>query len=173
VGASFLEPLVLTLAEQIAEAQRALALRRQCYPHGIRDGTLDSRTAYDQLQAMDAAHIDTLVFPTWAQLPAINGDHNTQMTDNPKPAPHAGLTHLGSSLTFVGSMLQWPARSVPHGYIHGLPTGLHMLARAWEEAQLIQYAYAYARATHYQLPPPIVPPRALPMHAGGHTRRDL
>jgi len=54
MGASLLEPLVMTLAEQIAEAQRELALRRQCYPHGIRDGKLDSRTAYDQLQAMEA-----------------------------------------------------------------------------------------------------------------------
>ena len=44
----------MTLAEQIAKAQRELALRRQCYPHGIRDGKLDRRTAYDQLQAMEA-----------------------------------------------------------------------------------------------------------------------
>src|SRR2546430_541079 len=109
------------------------------------------------LQAMDAAHVAALAFPTWAQLPAINGDRNTQMTDDPKPAPHAGPTHLSSSLTFVGSMLQWPALSVPNGYIQGLPTGLHILARAWDEAKLIQYAYAYEQATHYRQPPPPSP----------------
>ena len=79
------------------------------------------------MQAMDAAQVEALIFPTWAQLPAINGDRNTQLTDDPQPAPHAGPTHLGSSLTFVGSMLQWPALSVPNGYINGLPTGLHIL----------------------------------------------
>jgi len=112
---------------------------------------------------MDSAHVDALVFPTWAQLPAINGDRNTQITDDPKPAPHAGTTHLGSSLTFVGSMLQWPALSVPNGYIQGLPTGLQILARAWDEAKIIQYAYAYEQATHYRQPPPTVPPLALPV----------
>jgi amidase len=125
------------------------------------------------LQAMDSAHVDALVFPTWAQLPAINGDRNTQITDDPTPAPHASPTHLGSSLTFVGSMLQWPALSVPNGYIQGLPTGLQIVARAWDEAKLIQYAYAYEQATHYRQPPPTVPPLALPMQAGGHTRRGF
>jgi Asp-tRNA(Asn)/Glu-tRNA(Gln) amidotransferase A subunit family amidase len=114
------------------------------------------------MQAMDAARIDALVFPTWAQLPAINGDRNTQITNDPKPAPYAGPTHLGSSLTFVGSMLQWPALSVPNGFIQGLPTGLQMLARAWDEAKLIQYAYAYEQATHYRQPPCTVPPLAPP-----------
>jgi Asp-tRNA(Asn)/Glu-tRNA(Gln) amidotransferase A subunit family amidase len=125
------------------------------------------------MQAMDAARVDALVFPTWAQLPAINGDRNTQITDDPKPAPHAGPTHLGSSLTFVGSMLQWPALSVPNGYIQGLPTGLQMLARAWDEAKIIQYAYAYEQATHYRQPPPTVPSLALPVQAGGRTLRGL
>jgi amidase len=113
------------------------------------------------MQAMDAAKVEALIFPTWAQLPAINGDRNTQLTADPQPAPHAGPTHLGSSLTFVGSMLQWPALSVPNGYINGLPTGLHILARAWDEAKLIQYAYAYEQATHYRQPPSTVPPLAL------------
>ena len=113
------------------------------------------------MQAMDAAQIDAMVFPTWAQLPAINGDRNTQITDDPKPAPHASPTNPGSSLSFIGSMLQWPAISVPNGNIQGLPTGLQLLARAWDEAKLIQYAYAYEQATHYRQPPPTVPPLAL------------
>ena len=112
------------------------------------------------MQAMNSAQVDALVFPTWAQLPAINGDRNTQITDDPQPAPNASPTHLGSSLTFVGSMLQWPALSVPNGYIQGLPTGLQILARAWDEAKIIQYAYAYEQATHYRQPPPTVPPLA-------------
>lgn len=110
-------------------------------------------------KAMDAAKVDALVFPTWAQLPAINGDRNTQLIADPKPAPNAGPTALGSSLTFVGSSLQWPALSVPSGYLgEGLPVGLQILGRAWDEAKIIRYAYAYEQATHYRHAPASVPP---------------
>jgi amidase len=109
-------------------------------------------------KAMDEARVDALVFPTWAQLPAINGDRNTQIGE-PRPAPDARPTRLGSSLTFVGSMLQWPALSVPNGYLgEGLPAGLQILGRAWDEAKIIRYAYAYEQATRYRKPPASVPP---------------
>jgi Asp-tRNA(Asn)/Glu-tRNA(Gln) amidotransferase A subunit family amidase len=111
------------------------------------------------MKAMDAAKVDALVFPTWAQLPAVNGDRNTQITDDPKPGRGSAPTHLGSSLTFVGSMLQWPAMSVPSGYLgEGLPVGLQILARAWDESKIVQYGFAYEQATHYRRPPPSVPP---------------
>jgi Asp-tRNA(Asn)/Glu-tRNA(Gln) amidotransferase A subunit family amidase len=119
--------------------------------------------------AMDAGKIDAVIFPTWSQLPVLNGDRNTQlMTREPKPLPGgtggggaaAGVvTGLGASLTFVGSTLQWPALSVPNGYLgEGLPCGLQILGRAWDEAKIISYAYAYEQATHYRRPPPSVPP---------------
>lgn len=123
-------------------------------------------------KAMNAQRIDAVIFPTWSQLPVVNGDRNTQvMTDEPKPTPagaggatgagaSAGIvTGLGSSLTFVGSTLQWPALSVPSGYLgQGLPVGLQILGRAWDDAKIIGYAYAYEQATHYRRPPPSVPP---------------
>jgi Asp-tRNA(Asn)/Glu-tRNA(Gln) amidotransferase A subunit family amidase len=66
---------------------------------------------------------------------------------------------LGSSLTFVGSTLQWPALSVPNGYLgEGLPCGLQILGRAWDDEKIIGYAYAYEQAAHYRRPPPSVPP---------------
>jgi amidase len=112
-------------------------------------------------KAMDAERIDAVIFPTWAQLPAVNGDRNTQITHDPKPAPNAAPTALGSSLTFIGSSLQWPALSVPSGYLgEGLPVGLQILGRAWDEARIIQYAYAYEQATRYRHPPASVPPLA-------------
>ena len=107
--------------------------------------------------AMDAVRIDAVVFPTFAQLPVINGDRNTQIVTDPKPG--GGPTALGSSLTFVASSLQWPAISVPRGYLgEGLPQGLQILGRAWDEAKIIGYAYAYEQATHHRRPPPL-PPR--------------
>lgn len=109
-------------------------------------------------KAMDAGRIDAVIFPVWAQLPVVNGDRNTQvMTDEPNPA--GGVTGLSSSLTFVGSTLQWPALSVPNGYLgQGLPVGLQILGRAWDEAKLIGYAYAYEQATLYRRPPASTPP---------------
>ena len=50
---------MITLEEQIVEAQRELALRRQCYPGWVKRGTLDAGDAYYQLQAM-AAIVRTL-----------------------------------------------------------------------------------------------------------------
>ena len=111
--------------------------------------------------AMDAGKIDAVVFPTAAQLPAINGDRNTQLVAEPKPAPSEGPTALTSSLTFVGSSLQWPALSVPSGYLgEGLPQGLQILGRAWDESKIVSYAYAYEQGTHYRRPPQTVPPLA-------------
>jgi Asp-tRNA(Asn)/Glu-tRNA(Gln) amidotransferase A subunit family amidase len=109
-------------------------------------------------RAMDAAKIDAVIFPTWAQLPVLNGDRNTQvMTEEPNPK--GGVTGLSSSLTFVGSTLQWPALSVPSGYLgQGLPVGLQMLGRAWDDGKLIGYAYAYEQATQYRRPPASTPP---------------
>jgi Asp-tRNA(Asn)/Glu-tRNA(Gln) amidotransferase A subunit family amidase len=104
--------------------------------------------------AMDANRIDAVVLPTFAQLPAINGDRNTQLTAEPKPG--GGPTALGSSLTFVASSLQWPAISVPRGYLgEGLPQGLQILGRPWDEARIIGYAFAYEQATHHRRPPPL------------------
>ena len=45
---------MITLTDQIAEARRALALRRQCSPRWIKAGTLDSGDAKHQLACMDA-----------------------------------------------------------------------------------------------------------------------
>jgi hypothetical protein len=110
---------------------------------------------------MDADKIDAVISPVMAQLPAINGDRNTQLVADPKSGAGAGPTALGSSLTFVGSALQWPALSVPAGYLgEGLPQGLQFLGRAWDDARIIAYAYAYEQFTQHRRPPQAVPPLA-------------
>jgi len=45
---------MITLEEQIAEAQRELALRRKCYPAWVKSGKLTHEDAYHQLQCMEA-----------------------------------------------------------------------------------------------------------------------
>ena len=50
---------MVTLAEQIAEAQRELALRRKLYPGWVEQGRLTHAAAYHQLACM-AAIVETL-----------------------------------------------------------------------------------------------------------------
>jgi hypothetical protein len=45
---------MITLLEQIAEAQRELALRRTLYPQWVKSGKLDAGDAYYRLQAQEA-----------------------------------------------------------------------------------------------------------------------
>jgi amidase len=123
---------------------------------------LETEAAYRKAftEAMDARKIDAVVFPVWAQLPALNGDRNTRLMTS-EPDPKGGVTALSSSLTFVGSTLQWPALSVPSGYLgEGLPQGLQILGRAWDEARIISYAFAYEQATRHRRPPASTPPLA-------------
>lgn len=123
---------------------------------------LETEAAYRRAftEAMDAGRIDAVVFPVWAQLPALNGDRNTRLMTS-EPDPKGGVTALSSSLTFVGSTLQWPALSVPSGYLgEGLPQGLQILGRAWDEARILSYAFAYEQATRHRRPPPTTPPLA-------------
>ena len=109
--------------------------------------------------AMDAGQIDAMVFPTWAQLPAMNGDRNTQLVA--EPSPHLTLDPQRQWPHIRRSALQWPALSVPSGFLgESLPQGLQILGRPWDDAKIIGYAYAYEQATHYRRPPATVPPLA-------------
>jgi amidase len=112
------------------------------------------------IQAMNAERLDALVFPSSAQLPPMNGDRNTQLVSEPKPAPNAAPTAAGgvSAISGLGSALRWPALSVPSGYLgEGLPQGLQILGREWDELKIIGYAYSYEQATQHRRPPTTVP----------------
>lgn len=125
--------------------------------------------------AMDAAGVEVIALPTWAMLPAVNGDRNTQVCQVPTPDlppfPEAAPTAHQSSLTFVASSLQWPALSVPSGYLGeaGLPAGLQLITRPGGERRLLSCAHAYERATRHRRRPPTTPP--LPSAAARGARR--
>jgi amidase len=95
-------------------------------------------------QTMDAAKLDAFVYPTWSNPPRLIGDLNTPHGDNSQVfAPTTG----------------WPAINVPMGYTRGtLPAGLTIFGRAWSEATLIKFAYAYEQATRHRHPPAATPP---------------
>jgi Asp-tRNA(Asn)/Glu-tRNA(Gln) amidotransferase A subunit family amidase len=93
---------------------------------------------------IDRLKLDAFVYPTWSNPPRLIGDLNTPAGDNSQVfSPTTG----------------WPAINVPMGYTHGnLPAGMTFFGRAWSEAALIKFAYAYERATHHRHPPASVPP---------------
>ena len=95
-------------------------------------------------KAMDTQKIDAWVYPTWSNPPRLIGDLNTPGGDNSQ---------------FFSPTTGFPAIQVPMGYTRGrLPAGITFFGRAWSEAQLIKYAYAYEQATHHRHPPASTPP---------------
>ncbi len=91
---------------------------------------------------MTRLKLDAIVAPTGS--PAwltdlVNGDH-----------------FLGSSST-PAAVAGYPNITVPAGFAHGLPVGLSFFGRAWSEATLIQYAFAYEQATRHRKPPRFTP----------------
>lgn len=90
--------------------------------------------------AMDGASVDAIIYPSWTHPPRELGDlHSPHGNNSPVIAPHTGQ----------------PAITVPMGFTdNGLPLGLQLLARPFDEAKLIQYAYAYEQATRHRKPPP-------------------
>jgi Asp-tRNA(Asn)/Glu-tRNA(Gln) amidotransferase A subunit family amidase len=95
-------------------------------------------------KTMEAATLDAFVYPTWSNPPRLIGDLNTAAGDNSQVfSPTTG----------------WPAINVPMGYTRGtLPVGVTFFGRAWSEATLIKFAYAYEQATHHRRPPASTPP---------------
>ncbi len=96
------------------------------------------------LGAMDQAGVDAIIYPTWTNPAHKIGDHDSPYGNNsPVIAPHTGQ----------------PAITVPMGFTRdGLPLGLQLLGRPFDEGKLIQFAYAYEQATDHRKPPPLFGP---------------
>jgi len=97
------------------------------------------------LKTMDKLKLDAFVYPTWSNPPRLIGDLNTPAGDN--------------SQTF-SPVTGFPAINVPMGFTRGgtLPAGMTIYGRAWSEATLIKFAYAYEQATHQRRAPSSAPP---------------
>ena len=94
---------------------------------------------------MDKLKLDAFVYPTWSNPPRLIGDLNTPAGDNSQ---------------FYSPTTGFPAINVPMGYSRGgtLPAGMTIYGRAWSEARLIKFAYAYEQATHHRRAPVSTPP---------------
>ncbi len=96
------------------------------------------------VQTMERLKLDAFVYPTWSNPPRLIGDLNT---------PH------GDNSQFFSPTTGFPAVTVPMGHTRGtLPAGMTIYGRAWSEATLLKFAYAYEQATRHRRPPVVTPP---------------
>jgi amidase len=104
------------------------------------------RQAYlhDLVAAMDSAHVDALIYPTWLNPPAH--------------IDRARQEYKGDNSQLVAPATGMPAITVPMGFTYGhLPAGLQILGRPYAEGLLFRYAYAYEQGTDHRRPPPGFP----------------
>ena len=91
--------------------------------------------------AFDEHRVDALAYPTMRRKPARIGEAQPGST---------------CSLSAVSGL---PALSVPAGFTNdGLPIGLELLGRAFDESRLLALAYSYEQASHARKPPFSAPP---------------
>ncbi len=93
------------------------------------------------LAIMDANELDALVFPSVKRRPALIGEGQS-----------------GSNCQ-VSAGSGFPAMALPGGFTEdGLPTGLELLGRPFDDVRLVAMAYAYEQAVHPRRSPPAAPP---------------
>ncbi len=86
-------------------------------------------------QAFDT--VDVLLTPTSPMLPFPLGDKTADPLQ----------MYLADLLTIPANLANIPALSMPVGFVNGLPVGLQLMAREWDEATLFRAAAAYQGAT--------------------------
>ena len=65
-----------------------------------------------------------------------------------------GRAHQLTRFTAPFNLTGLPALSLPCGFVEGLPVGLQIVARPWDEARLLRAAFAYQQATGWHLRSP-------------------
>jgi amidase len=78
--------------------------------------------------------------PAW-MIDLANGDTINWDMKSTSPPAVAGYPHI----------------TVPAGFVFGLPVGISFFAKAWQDADLIKYAYAFEQATQYRRQPRYLP----------------
>ncbi len=97
--------------------------------------------------AMDSANVDVLIYPTYNYPARLIGDLNST---------------YGANSGTLSPPTGFPAFNVPMGFVSGgLPSGLQILGRAFDEGTMIEVAYGYEQATMHRRSPQATPPLPL------------
>jgi amidase len=132
--------------ELMLQAQRKGPLTEKAYRDALdKNHRLSRREGIDAV--MGRLRLDAIVTPSgsppWTT-DLINGDHV-----------------LGSSTT-PAAVAGYPSITVPAGFAFGQPVGLSFIGRAWSDALLVKFAYAYEQATRRRRPPAFLRTADLP-----------
>ncbi|HSG90391.1 MAG TPA: amidase family protein [Pseudomonadales bacterium] len=88
------------------------------------------------LKVMADARLDALTYPTIRRKATVLGE--TQPGSNCHLSANSGM----------------PAISVPAGFTpDGMPVGIELLGRPWDDGRLLGFAYDFEQATHHRRPP--------------------
>lgn len=133
--------------ERMTTAQAKGSLREKKYKDALaKNLRLTRKEGIDA--AMRKHKLDVIVVPSggpaWV-IDLVNGDGINWDMESTSPPAVAGYPHI----------------TVPAGHVFGLPVGISFIGKAWQEASLIQYAYAFEQATQYRRQPRYLPTASL------------
>lgn len=125
--------------EHMLIAQETKGLRDKKYRDALAKNLLLTRkNGIDAV--MKKYKLDAIIVPSggpsW-MIDLVNGDSINWDIESTSPAAVAGYPHI----------------TVPAGYILGLPVGISFFAKAWQEPNLIKFAYAFEQASKVRKPP--------------------
>ncbi|WP_209123853.1 amidase [Alkalihalobacillus sp. BA299] len=87
------------------------------------------------------SQVDVLISPTLPALPPTIGDEMVTIDGKEYPAL-ASLIRL----TSPGNLVGIPAVSIPCGFSDGLPVGLQIMGAAFQEKEVLNFAYAFEKS---------------------------
>ncbi|MBK9926233.1 MAG: amidase [Anaerolineales bacterium] len=129
--------------EHMIAAQEKGSLREKKYTDALAKNLRLTRK--EGIDAVIRKHkLDAIIVPSggpaWV-IDLANGDAINWDMESTSPAAVAGYPHI----------------TVPAGFVFGLPVGISFFGKAWQDAELIKYAYAFEQATQYRRQPRYLP----------------
>jgi amidase len=129
--------------EQMIAAQAKGPLTEKKYKAALaKNHRLTRREGIDAV--MQKYKLDAIIVPSGSPsrvVDLVNGDASNSDIESTSPAAVAGYPHI----------------TVPAGFVFGMPVGISFFAKAWQEENLIKYAYAFEQATQYRRQPRYLP----------------
>lgn len=149
----------IMLTEALAYHRRWLAERPQDYGEDVRQ-RLEMGLLYPAVTYIEAQRLRSLIVAEWRKS-VFNRVDVLAVPTTPVPAPSLEESDLQATLTLVRftnpfNLVGVPAVSIPCGFTSGgLPIGLQLVGRWFEEGTVLGAAHAYQQTTdwHKQTPP--------------------